>query len=538
MHWVDRRGDPVVGPNLDLAGGELHGFVTWLGGDPATRRLLAVRLSPDDLEGLQVAALDRASLKQTSGSLLRRILNGRVITQRSREWNGERNDGPLIVAAPMIEHVRVRGSGGFAISGYALFTEGLDALLLQSDCEEFLGLPIDGPRDWYAGDDGRSQAEDRVFRGAPLRLGPPDQPDGPFDGVNGDAEVARVFASAEYGGIATRIEELLHQAGANELRSRLLAQTVAAPLRPAQRVFTKGAGTLLLQSLDPGLGRYLGLMTLLHDGPSEATPFGWLAAGVFALDPSRKLPDGRTLGEVLGAPHSINERLIERFCGFFPILTEIVKRARDLGLMVRVMLAPAAAPLPPDRLGPPQVSPGQSQWIIGAQAPSLFFRQQFRLADLPLSTLCSVARRQAAAWLPMHRSIATDLGERRVPILLGRNADGEGILSDASVPAVETPMRYRLRIGDLFGRYGAATEQDISPPARPNPPRPAIQARLELIAPDRASAAAVSPGKLIVSAPTPEPKELGAGAQSLSLAFRTLRRTVSIATGWRRFDNR
>lgn len=533
LHWTDRRGNPAAGLDLDAAGGELHAFAKPQVGDPHARRLLAVRLLPDDAEDLQIAVMDRVASQSKSvpGSLAQGLVGGRVISARSRKWEGATNQGPLMAAAPMVEHFRVRGTGSFTVRGFSLDQDLAAGRLLEADCEEFLGLPIDGSRDWYAGADGKAQAKERVARGAPLRLGPPDQPDGPFDPVNADVELARVFASAEVAEMEKQLEELLQENDNGPFRRRLLAQTLAMPLRPAQRVLTTGAATLLLQALDPGLGRHLGLMTV-REGMPQSLVYGWLAAGVFGLDASRLLPDGRKLIAMLGEPHPLEERLIQRFITFFPELAATVDRARAAGRLVRVLVTAAAAPLPPDRPGPAEIVAGAAQWLIGPQVPSTTFRQELCLTDLPLATLCAVARRRAGVWIPVHRQIATQLGQRRVPTLLGRNAHGDGIVSDANVAATETPVRYRIRLGDLFGRYGSATELDVHSPERPKPPRPAVQARLDLNSPAPESDAALRPGKLIVAVPTPRLEDLGAGAQPLvRLRVQLDNQTVEQAVG-------
>ena len=72
-----------------------------------------------------------------------------------------------------------------------------------------MGLPVEGSHAWYLGVQTRQDGLDRVALGAPLRLNPMDRPDGPFDGVGPDDEVARVEAMLKAVEFAGGLEKLL-----------------------------------------------------------------------------------------------------------------------------------------------------------------------------------------------------------------------------------------------------------------------------------------------------------------------------------------
>lgn len=485
IHWTDARGALVGTPDLDAAGGELRGHVLAPPDPPQSSRMVAIEFIPTAGQPLAAALLDRVS--------------GRVIAERSGE--------PVVVAAPAITHLRIRGQGPFDLIGHQVNEERLLGPLLQDKPVATLSLPIDGNRPWYAGGAGHDAAMARVKRGAPQRLGPPDQPDGPFDAISPADEFDRLAAMAA--GINDDVETMLRDIDTPPWLQRAKAETLAAVRSPRQRTSASISGSLLLQGLDPGIGRYLGLATVLDEAPAA-----WATVGAFAIDPSRRTPDGRALGDVLGEAHPAEERILERLMSSFGGLDGLVNERRDAGLIVRALVTVAATPPLPNPPEQPALRSGAQQWLIGDQVPSDTFRQELLLSQTPLVTLASLARDHGAGWTSLHRPIGVRRGvDRRAALVFGRNRDGDGLLADALAPA--TPLTYRVRLGDLFGRYGDAGEMGVEPPPRPRPPRPALQTEILWAAPDHASANPASPGTLLVRAPVPGLAELGAGALPL-----------------------
>ena len=129
---------------------------------------------------------------------------------------------------------------------------------------------------------------DRVRNGAPLRLNPMDQPDGPFDAVGADEEVARVeamLASAQFGGgieqqVATLVDDDTLPPWSQIERQSLVDRNQIADV--------PRLSSLQLAALDPGLARFLGFAERLDDLPDLRTGEGWTVlavVGVLGIDP-------------------------------------------------------------------------------------------------------------------------------------------------------------------------------------------------------------------------------------------------------------
>jgi hypothetical protein len=483
--WTDAYGN-VVNADLGAHDGELHGYLVPFG----DKRIVAVGLW-STLEPTEFALLDGIDPQSS-----------RVLVERSSE--------PWILAAPNVSHIRVRGRGFIeAVRAFAL--SEVDLLeQIGGEKPSLLGLPLEGTRPWYAGGQGRDEGLIRVKRGAPLQLGPPDRPDGPFDSIDPIEDVDRVAALADE--LERQLHETLRDPGQPPWLYRDPAETAAGVTPPQRTSFSAEAG-LLLQALDPGLGRFLGLMTTL-DVEFGEVPDAWLAAGIFALDPKRRLPDGRSFAAAFETSSRMSERLEERLMGEVPELSELVDAHRERGLLVRTLMTVAAAPPLPNRPARPAVSPGSSQWLLDDPLPSESFRQQLLVQDAPLAPLVAFARKDDEGWRSLHKLLELPSGARRAKaLLLGSDGAGGGILADAPVPERSEALRYRVRLGDLFGRYGEETEQEATPPPHPPPPRPTPQTEIVRSAPS--GEGLESSGSLIVRVPPPPLRDAVPGSRPI-----------------------
>src|SRR5262249_23440850 len=146
--------------------------------------------------------------------------------------------------------------------------------------ERILGLPVDGVHPWYCGVQTRQDGIDRVAAGAPMRLNSMDRPNGPFDPVGPDDEVARIEAllsAAELGG---GLEKLLANLVDDQTAPPWLQiekqRMVAGGARPDQVAEVPRLGNLQMAATDPGLARFLGFADHIDDLP-DLQGDGWNA---------------------------------------------------------------------------------------------------------------------------------------------------------------------------------------------------------------------------------------------------------------------
>lgn len=500
--WSDRNGRAVATADLDPVGGELFGTLKSTIPNDASLVGVEVRFTGGPGSAGQVSLLDRS-------------LDPRVMSQRSHSrW---------LVGAPDILRVRVRGKGVAVLRGWTVPLEPAFERVVGSPPLATLSAPIVGDAPWYAGGEGPQRAMERVRSGAPLRLTPPDRPDGPFDPLMPADEEARVEAfrdelDAEFALLVGNPGTL--PGSVEQVHTWLAADLSPGKRRPWQRVKLNVRDGLLMKSIDPGAARYLGLMTRVDSPPDgldatgQPTSSAWLAAGVFACvksDPLR-LPE----------PDAFEKRLLARLIVSTPGLRRVVDRAVKGGLVPRAFVAPALAAPMPDRPSAPAASLGKATWIRADEGPSTAFIQRFLVDRPPLAPMLALGRLAAGGWTTRHevvgpsqRAATRMLG---VPDKQGALYDGRlGLVDDMPVEADAAPWTYRIVLGDMFGRFGDGTDIDVPLPARPPLPAPTLRAHVAPAGPVAHQGAAPS-GSLQLQVIVPVSNDLTAGSRPLAQA--------------------
>jgi hypothetical protein len=500
VFWHDAQG-PVTGrPDLDAARGELF---AWISPPPIDQgRLIGLEPIPVNPEGF-------------SAALLSNIGNRLMVARRKPKFQ---------VASPLANRLRLRGRGpietlrSFVVSPDLM----LETIIGHPSPDAILSLPID-TRPWYAAGQGRDPSLKRVSDGAPLRYGPPDRPDGPLDPLDDVAERSRFDALSD--SVDKQLDEVFRDPAtipsAIPIRHELAADLSIK--RPWQAATFSGVNALLLEAMDPAIARYLGLMTRIDSLPADPSqPDAWIAAGVFLVDLAKKLSNGILLSDLLGAPDQIEMRILQRMMAIFPELARIAPPA-NTHFQLRVLVAPALAPPPPDPLESPLIRLGSAQWIREEHGVSERFRQQFLIDEPPLAGLAALARQEDGTWKSRHAALTlapgSDPATRSAPMFPGQKSQAvaapTGLIVDADVPANGTPWTYRIWLADLFGRFGAPAEFPVPLPVRQGPPRPVMQT---LVHPAPAAAGdGLAPfGTLEVRIQVPLAENLTAGALPLS----------------------
>jgi hypothetical protein len=304
--------------------------------------------------------------------------------------------------------------------------------------------------------------------------------------------------------------------------------------------------------MDPGVGRYLGLVGTFDERSDGSIPLAYIAIGLFVFPRIGRAPDGRTIVASLGPQQPVVEALANAFVarlGAQPMLDRLNERynggttllTRLLGIETRGLLAIAGAVPPADtpRLDAPIL--GNASWLDGGGRPSTSFRQDLLFPAPPLGSLVALGRLEEGAWATRHATIdlpaPANPSRRALAMLLGRTqakpklasanaALGSymrrGLISDAPVPASQGPATYRAALADLFGRFGAPVQFDVPAPARPRPPVPAPQPELVFDGPEGVGGPPASPGHVDVVVSVPSVANLAAGSldiAALRMAF-------------------
>jgi hypothetical protein len=518
LHVTDREGRMAGGLVLSQLG---QADVIPMLGDTPTTRTARVDFVPDAEDRLRDAKL----LDQS----------GRVVAERNR--------GPFMFSAPRMHRFRLQGSASFVnvLTKVVDIADVVSRNLVQTP-GRILGLPVQGAHPWYLGVQDRRDGLERVAAGAPLRLNPMDQPDGPFDPATPADEVARVEAMLAASQFAGGLEALLSNMVDDEKKPPWLqTETQRMPTggpRIDQVAEVPRLAHLQTAAIDPGLARFLGFADHIDDLPDFRPP-GLLAprwntlgvAGLFAIDPKRFDPNGLLGLEDVDPNEALLTTLI--FRSLFAVrggeeiarqFQDLVARVRAQGLLVRAMIA-LTAPTPPclaPSLPAPLLTEHRWQTAVGA-APSSRYRASFAFHDAPLAGMAALAAEIDGVVTSRHGVVDVGGGafaQRATPRVFGReqsawastrrlrrataSAHHAGLLADHDLPSEAGTLPYRSRAADFFGRFGAPVGFDVDPPPRPKPPPPVLRFHVERVAIDPASPDALSSGALRLVFAVPE----------------------------------
>jgi hypothetical protein len=285
----------------------------------------------------------------------------------------------------------------------------------------------------------------------------------------------------------------------------------------------KSASALLAQAMDPGIGRYLGVVDYIPELPAWDDLAVCAAIGLFVVDAQATLTDGRRLSDAVGsfAPFvgTICERYAERI-GVSDAIADLQARMGAQTLAVQGMIALAAVAPPPDPPEFPTPELAATRWLPSKDRPSREFRQDFVVSSPPLGSLLAVGRIENGEWQTRHELVELPEGAdppvRARAILLGRTRErppfaARGRLTDSPL-AADKENRYRFGLADLFGRFGSAVELDVPAPARPGPPTPAPQVDVVLDGPDGEGGPPASPGQATIHVPVSSVTERALGS--------------------------
>lgn len=516
---MDPEGNPASEENAVLLGrhGRVDATLLLHDGETEEQHTVKVMLEPSG------GVLARAELLDQ---------HGRVLATRTGP--------PWEFAAPVLHGIRLTGDADTVrISTRTVHLEKTLALSPR-DCMGLLGLPLEGEHPWYVGVHARADALLRTTNGAPLRLNPMDQPQGPFDPVGADAEAARV--EAMLGGVPPAgLEQLISALAADEenppwsqVDSTELSPASQDPPRAAQYLKAPRLPMLQLAALDPGVARFAGFGDCYRAIPNPADQDTLAVVGLFAIDPSGFGAYGHKLKALMANPpwyadrltDLLGETIADRGTDVRRELQDLTGRVRDRGLMVAPFLcfAGVTPPCLPPSVPEPQII--QRHWHHPdpeSPAPSNRYRAGMAFPGMPLATMAALAREQDGLLASRHEFLPMEgqaPDHRAAPRIFGhehetqsrqrelglevRGGYGAGLLSDHDIPAEPAPTWFQARAADLFGRFGPPVRFSMTPPPRPAPPPPVLRYRIEPTSTEGPSEGPLSPGtvRLVVAVPT------------------------------------
>ncbi|MFB9266612.1 hypothetical protein ACFFWD_26225 [Bradyrhizobium erythrophlei] len=546
---VSDRGGNVVG-GLDL--GNLGvANVTLVTADTDQQRTVRVDLHPDADDRLKRAAL---------------------LDQRSRTI-AERAHPRWMFSAPVMHRLRLEGiAASVGISTRRIEISDVSGREKPGELGGIFGLPIQGVFPWYFGTLTRNAGLKQVERGAPQRLNVMDQPDGPFDPVGPDDELARVnallAAPQPGGGVEAMVSRLVNDGAAPWKQIDKHQQLSESGVM--QFANTPRLSSLQFAAMDPGLARFLGFAGTIDDLPDLDDRGGWdclAVIGTFAIDPKAFEQGGKRGKDLLttapGESALFKVQLLALDDGTGKAedgLKKVVDRVQRAQFVVRTFVA-AIAPVPP-WLPPslPKPQPTELRWERGsATTPSSRYRAGFAFQHPPLAFLTAVAEEEAGLWRSRHTFIEVGNhvpAQRATPRTFGHEMEAlsrirlygggggtiasAGIISEQHISAETATRNFRFAVSDFFGRFGSTIEAVIAPPARPVPPPPILRFNVEPAAVDPNSAANVSPGDIRITLAVPRlpPAERFTAAEEPSLASAILvPRLDDLAAGAFRIDH-
>lgn len=456
---------------------------------------------------------------------------GGLISRRSKQ--------AAIVGGPVTRRVRLGGKvAGARLKIYAIYSKSSERIREEKPIAT-LPLPISDDCRWYYGGITQEEGLERVARGAPRRYTALDQPDGPFESLAPEDEVARIDAQR------TEVDAAL-EAVVRAPADAPWNVTLAVPNQgssPPQSADVPQLDSVLMPVCDPGFARYLGFADNIGKAIRRdmAQPMiGLVVSGVFAVDPKRVISEIRLgpfkivtrLEDRLPPLDADEQAMIDRVLDMTGA-RDVADKLRNKGFEIRCFTAAAGAVPPPDPLPPPRVSLADAKWIAAASGISTSFRQGFALSTTPFAPLLAMARDDGQGFKPRSRCIKTKTVRRHVVLLRGEDSAGNQIASDAPISA-GAKNRYRFCSGDLFGRFGKPSDVDVPDPDRPAPPPPVLRAMPLRATLDDQAPGKLSPGSLDVRVPVPDSSSIGIGGRpiaKLELSFAGKTRKLAATPG-------
>jgi len=518
--WSDPKGILHANGNLDAAGGVLFADIAVPVDDLPENQSQDVAVEVDgNFDGVAI------------------LLDSTRSDGVGREYSRV-SKAPYVLGAPRVNRLRLEGRGTARLITWRMSTVRALEQILDSDPLDILSLPIDGRHAWYSGGLGAIRAMSYVKRGAPLRLTPADRPDGPLDLISADNEVQRIQPLGK--DVVDACEKMMRDPATWPRDVRIDADALPSG-QVAQHSVDMGVPSLLLmQAMDPGLARFLGLMTRVEDLPQAGEPVAYATVAMYAvqrtfgvLRRNDSLYDN--LGQQTALMQSAVARNVERIEERTGRRGEFTRLSRSIVnrpvAAIRGVIALCGVVPPPDRpiIAAPLVPAERARWIGRPTLPSNAFRQNMLWATTPLGGLVALGRLEGGTWQSRHRPApladGVDSPPRVLPLLLGRTADrppamAQSLLSDSPIPSEPdqppTASRYRVALADLFGRFGPLVEFAVNPPPRPMPLAPMPQASVVLDGPTGVEAGAISPGHVDITVPVPNVADMRAGALPLA----------------------
>src|SRR5262249_5003022 len=165
-----------------------------------------------------------------------------------------------------------------------------------------------------------------------------------------------------------------------------------------------------------GIGRYLGVVDYIHERPDWQQLVAYAAIGLFAVDAHASVPDGRRLVDTIEPFEPFVDHVCNHYAdlvGASGAIAELQARLGNDRVVVRGMVALAAAVPPPDPPELPEPELGDARWLPPENGPSTAFRQAFLVPSPPLGSLLALARLEGAEWQSRHELV--DLPEPATP---------------------------------------------------------------------------------------------------------------------------
>jgi hypothetical protein len=338
-----------------------------------------------------------------------------------------------------------------------------------------LALPIPEGRRYAGISDAWERAEDRVRDGAPRLLGMHDEPGAEEPAACSPTNPEEELERVEFLWRA-QVEEMvtaLLETEERPQRLRLEPKPLEGPINGSSTLQLPPLAGVLQAALDPGIGRFLGLVD--HDGTPPGRPgelVGYYVQGAWTYEieaPMRRLrslPEGAPAGlPALPRPAWVEEREI-------PVV--------DFWTVAAAVVGTENAPPPA-----PVVTGAEDLGWTAEPPPSASRRVTLGLANLCPGASVALTRRSGPTGLNRRLSELAGGGpDRAVPIVCGvpaenevapgAGAPGKGEVHDSRAPAQASG--YLVAQADWFGRWSAWGEGEVGPGIRPPAPIPVLDA--------------------------------------------------------------